>query len=364
MSRFATSQSFFVLLAVLVGVLMACSLGRTAAPPPEHSFAAATNTPRPTFTSTAANTNASPMTGAANASRAIVPSPIAITSPTAAIADPAVSPTTAPTAAIVATPTRLLLPTATATRPAPPTATFAPSPTSPPNIEPTASPADGEPDPDAPPTESDEPSPAATATTPPPTATAPPPAWTFVGLRTVPEGESLFVIGELVNSTGLSRQGVVISGLFFDENNNLITSGVDTLSYIPVEVIPAGAHVPFELTIDSVAPIYRFDLLATSEVAENLPPRQDFAVTNVTDWRAEEGLYCLKGTVQNPGAPLEEFLSLIVILYDGAGRVASFGEYSAPSPEKIVGEQTAPFELCIDPLGQGVDHYQIKALGR
>lgn len=219
----------------------------------------------------------------------------------------------------------------------------------------------------------------ATATTQPPqanpTATLPPPktvptpsippavdGWTFVGVRTVIDYEDAVVVGELINNTQIPQRDVYVSGVFYDRNNQVILDEIESLSYVPVEIIPVGGRVPFELVVESAQPIYRLDLYARSEPSGD-PPRQDFQFADVTHWTSKTNMYCLGGKVLNPSPLLEDYLVVLATIYNNQGYVASFGEYSALLPASA-GNQSTPFELCIDPLEQPIVHYELKALGR
>ncbi|MEW5957253.1 MAG: hypothetical protein AB1801_05995 [Chloroflexota bacterium] len=212
------------------------------------------------------------------------------------------------------------------------------------------------------------------AATPNPTATLPPPpdeeappssavpGWSFRGLHTsLTEGNAV-VVGEIINNTGSPQQAVEVSGVFYDALDQVIEDEIDTLSYVPVEVIPVGAHVPFELVVESPQPIFRLDLEALSQPASD-SPRQDFQFANINQWSGGTNMYCLGGQVQNLGLPLAGYLVIMATTYDAQGQVVGFGEYAPTSPENIVGDQTSPFEMCIDPLDQHVARHEFRALG-
>lgn len=188
------------------------------------------------------------------------------------------------------------------------------------------------------------------------------PGWAFIGIQTSMNENQAYVVGELINNTGAPQQAVEISGTFYDAQGQVIQDGIDTLSYVPIEVIPAGLHVPFELNIESDRPIYRLDLLAKSDPSVEAP-RHDFQFANVSQWQDEEGMYCLGGDVQNSGASLQDYLIVFATVYNGQGGLVSFGEYTPTSPEMLEDGQPSPFEMCVDPLDQQVAHYELNALG-
>ncbi len=294
-----------------------------------------TRTPLPTLTPTTVSppviANANALAQPANSSSS---APVSLT--------PAPNPTTGSLPAA---------PTSTATVPLPlapnPTATpspVAPTPTatvpSPSNPTPTATPVYIPSDPSLPPVVDD---------------------WSFVGVRTLLDVDEAVVIGELINNTGIPQTDIHVSALFYNEQHKLIEEQVDTLSYVPVEVIPAGGRVPFELIADSTVPIYRVNLYAMSEPSGNAPSL-DFQFSNVSHWTDTE-MYCLGGEVQNTDTLLEDFLIILASTYNKQGQLASFGEYAVASPEIVVGDQTSSFELCIDPLDQYVTQHKLIAMG-
>jgi hypothetical protein len=221
-----------------------------------------------------------------------------------------------------------------------------------PSLPPTTTPPTSNPNPKPPPPPSDDPEPTPAEVE----------GWSFRNVQTWLESGNALVVGELVNQTGAAQQEVNISGLFYNADDEIIQNEIETLSYVPVEIIPIGAHIPFELTIESIEPIYRLDLLAMSEPADS-PPRQDFQFTGVSQWTDDTNMYCLSGQVKNLGSPLEDSLVIMTIGYNDYGSVVSFGEYSPISPEVITGDQTSTFETCLDPLNQQITRHELRAIG-
>lgn len=242
-----------------------------------------------------------------------------------------------------ATPTQTPLP------PALPTATATAVPSATPTAAPTAAPS---PTPAGPPTAEPSPVPSPAAA-----------LWSFISVRASDQAEDLYLVGEMVNNTGQPQTQVNVSGVFYDLDNEVIEDEIDTLSYVPVEVIPAGAHIPFELVVDSGRPVYRFDLVALSTPGDD-PPRQDFQFSNLDQRTEAGGLYCVAGQVHNPGAALDEYLIVLAIFYDDQNAVTNFGKYAVPDPEHTGGDTAAPFELCLDPDGREIARYELRAFGR
>jgi hypothetical protein len=186
--------------------------------------------------------------------------------------------------------------------------------------------------------------------------------WSFRGVQTWLEKGNAVVFGELINNTGTPQQGVDISGVFYDRADQVIRDEIETLSHVPVDIVPVGAHIPFELVIESNEPIYRLDLVARSIPASE-PPRQDFQFSNVNLSTNDPNMYCLEGQVQNPGANLVDSLVIMIVGYNDQGNVVNFGEYSPVAPEGVVGEQRSPFRMCLDPLEQQITRHELRAVG-
>jgi hypothetical protein len=213
---------------------------------------------------------------------------------------------------------------------------------------------------------------ASTATSPlpagapsPPTPTQVPDAsgWTFNGVTNLAGNseEGLLLTGELVNGTGAPQQVIDISGVFYDAQGEVAVDSLELVSYVPIDPIPADAHVPFELLVSGNQSIDRFDLRALSEPASD-PPRQDFQFSGVEQWLDDASGYCLRGQVDNQGPPVQEYLIVLAIGYDGQGSVVNFGEYYVDTlPDS--GGQGSPFELCLASVGRQISRHDLRAFG-
>jgi hypothetical protein len=173
--------------------------------------------------------------------------------------------------------------------------------------------------------------------------------------------EGLLLVGELINGTGAPQHAIAISGAFYDVQGEVAVDTLDVVSYVPVETIPADAHVPFELMVSGSQGIDRFDLRALSEPA-SAAPRQDFQFLGVEQWVDADNLYCLRGQVENHGSPVQEYLIVLAIGYDDQGSVVNFGEYYVDTLLSSVAEGST-FETCLDPFDRQISRYELKAFG-
>jgi hypothetical protein len=218
------------------------------------------------------------------------------------------------------------------------------------------------------------PAPAAEAPVAPPTDAATPTApstspvaasagWSFSGVTKLAGDaeEALLLVGELVNGTGAPQQAIAISGAFYDVQGEVAVDTLDVVSYVPIDPVPADAHVPFELQVSGSPGIARFDLRAMSEPASDAP-RQDFQFSGVEQWVDDRIGYCMRGQVENQGPALQEYLIVLAIVYDDQGSVVNFGEYYPDIPPGG-GAQSSTFEMCLGPFDRQISRYELRAFG-
>jgi hypothetical protein len=205
---------------------------------------------------------------------------------------------------------------------------------------------------------------ATAASSPPPASEFPAEAagWRLMGVRTSIADTHATVVGKLVNNTGLAQTAVQVSGILYDEQNQVIEDGVEISSYVPVGIVPIGAHVPFELVVDSSKPIKHLDPYAVSRASDD-SPREDFQFSALKQTTGSTGAYCLDGQIHNFGPPLENYLTIVAFAYDQQGKLAGFEEFSADSPQAVKDDQALPFEICIDSPGEQVTRHELRALG-
>jgi len=312
-----------LLFLILVWLTMACgplSIGLVVTPTP-------TKTPKP-FTPTAVL-------------KAVLPSLAALTNSTEATS---LQPTDAPGAATPTSPVGTLTTGSTLTPgPAAPTHTPIPNPMDSPI--PTFQPSPTSPPPTVPPA-------------------IEPPGWSLASVRlSTDQEEGLVLYGDLINNTGSPQALALITGTFYNDQGQVVAGEDSVHDYWPaVDAIPSGGRLPFELTVDGIQGDARFTLRVEAELSSE-SPRQDFEFADLKQWN-EEGVYCVGGTLRNPGGELQVYLVVVVVLYDNQDRVVNFGDYNEPYPIDVVGGQLSNFEICVDPHGQGVARYELRAWGQ
>ena len=205
--------------------------------------------------------------------------------------------------------------------------------------------------------------PPTTTYTPTPTETPQPTGWVFSNVRLTPDqaGENLLLYGDVLNSTGAVQELAYITGIFFDAPGQMIADSDRVFDYWPIDVVPPGSQVPFELMVEGIQNAANFDLMVEAEPSSETL-RQDFEFLDANAWN-EAGEYCVDGRLRNPGNPLVNDLVIAVILYDHQDKVVNYGEYYEPFPEDIIGDQTLDFEVCADPSNQEVARHELRAWG-
>lgn len=190
------------------------------------------------------------------------------------------------------------------------------------------------------------------------------PGWSFANIRTYRDQYEggLLLYGDMINDTGAAQEVAFITGAFYDAQGQIIANQESTNEYWPVEVVPAGGRVPFELTVNGVGDSANYKLWVNSTVSSG-SPRQDFNFSAVEQW-SEDELYCLAGELQNPGGELREYLVIAAVLYDSQEKVVNFAETYESEPQGVGGDEYLTFEICLDPPYQDVARYELKAWGQ
>lgn len=188
--------------------------------------------------------------------------------------------------------------------------------------------------------------------------------WSFSATRAGadPYGDGMLLFGEAINNTGASQELSFISGTFYDNLGQVIAGEDDTDDYAPLEVVPPGGRVPFELTVYGLQNAENYELWVSSEVSSQTP-RQDLVVSDVEQLE-DEGDYCVAGVVRNQGGQLGDYLVVVATLYDAQDNVINFGDDYYSDVEEIVGDDALDFEICIESLEQNVARYEVLAWGQ
>jgi hypothetical protein len=128
-----------------------------------------------------------------------------------------------------------------------------------------------------------------------------------------------------------------------------------------VEIVPAGARIPFQLDLEAAGTLADYKLQVVAFPASQTP-RQDFDILDIVP-RSEGERYCLSGNLKNSGSPLRRYLVLVTAFYDDADRLLGYQRQSVPQPEQLQGETLFEFDACTGRLNKPVASYKIYTVG-
>lgn len=187
--------------------------------------------------------------------------------------------------------------------------------------------------------------------------------WKFSNIRlATTAGETgLTLVGNVINDTGSAQELAAITGAFFDTHGQEIAGGETRGDWL-VGVLPQGGQIPFKLTVPGIKSAANFDLTVEASAGQqNL--RQNFQVLNQRR-SVESGRICVTGKLRNPGAALESYLKVGLVLYDAQNNVVNFSDTGQSALEALPGGRTTNFEICTDSLGQEVDRFELQTWGQ
>ncbi len=165
--------------------------------------------------------------------------------------------------------------------------------------------------------------------------------------------------GELVNNTGSSQALDLITGIFYDDQGQVIAGEESIYDYWPiVDAIPSGSRVPFELIVDGINDAANYMLNVEAQPSSE-SPRQNFKFLELSQW-SEEDDYCVEGVIRSAGDSVQNYLVIVAVLYDEQGNVVNFGDYYESYLES---GEALNFGICVGPPNRGVARYELRAWG-
>ncbi|MCB9107819.1 MAG: hypothetical protein H6633_26725 [Anaerolineales bacterium] len=187
--------------------------------------------------------------------------------------------------------------------------------------------------------------------------------WSFAGIRwsPAPYQEGLVLYGDMVNNTGVAQELSLVSGTFYDGQGGIIADAANTVDYWPIDIIPPGDQVPFELTISNIQSAADFNLNVTAQPS-NQSPYHDFQFLDIKQWTEDES-YCLAGNVDSPNSAVHDYLVIAAVLFDAQNNIVTFGDDFESGPALSSGAPV-DFEICIDLTAQDVARYELRAWGQ
>lgn len=187
--------------------------------------------------------------------------------------------------------------------------------------------------------------------------------WSFDATRVNDHADNgLRLVGEIINDTGSTQELYYISGTFFNDQGQIIAGHRDTADFVPVTIIPPGGRMPFELTVNNIDAAADFDLWARSVSNDDAPRESDFEFLDVTEQPGDD-TYCLSGSLANRGDELDDYVDIVAILYNDDGDVLNFNDSYHTGVENFSGDETLPFEVCVELPADAVARYDLRAWG-
>ncbi|MCB0210365.1 MAG: hypothetical protein KDJ52_13595 [Anaerolineae bacterium] len=186
--------------------------------------------------------------------------------------------------------------------------------------------------------------------------------WTFMGVQiSYQDEEGVIIDGDIINNTGAAQDIVKLTGTIFNSQGQGVADVDDAAAYWPLETVPPGGQVPFEMTVYHVQDVADFALDVVAQPSrEN--PRQDFELADL-DPSLEEGSYCVTGKLWNRGDPLLDYLLVLVILYNDQDKVVNFGTFQGNAPEEVLNDDALNFEVCTDSYNHQIARHELRAIG-
>lgn len=188
--------------------------------------------------------------------------------------------------------------------------------------------------------------------------------WTFKAVQTYTDDyeNGLLLYGEVINNTGAAQHLNFITGTFYDPQGQVIAGTEISDAYWPIEVIPSGGSLPFELTVDGARNTTNIELGVEAEPSSQ-NPHQDFEIFNL-EQSNQAGKYCITGQIRNLGDDIKEYLVIAVILYDANHNIVNFSPFQEPDFENLVNNQALDIDSCIGLSDQNIADYAMRAWGQ
>lgn len=235
------------------------------------------------------------------------------------------------------------------------------TPTDTPTVIPTVTPTET-PSPTSVPTATEIPPTETPTTTPTPTETPLPQGWVFSNVRVFYDQDEggLRLVGDVLNNTGAAQEVTRITGTFYDTQGQTVTDP-DIIDYWPLDAVPPGGQMPFDLVVTGLQSADRFDLQVEAQPSRETL-HQDFEFLDLNSSN-EASDYCLTGKLRSQGNELQDYLVIVAILYDDQGKVINFNANYEFSLTGLVNNQAMDFENCVTLLDQSVTRYEVRAWG-
>ncbi|MDX1520665.1 MAG: hypothetical protein R3264_03480 [Anaerolineae bacterium] len=186
--------------------------------------------------------------------------------------------------------------------------------------------------------------------------------WSFEGVRIQPDPDlgGLTIYGEAINGSGAAQSILGLQSTIYDLQGQEIPKEIID-DYWPIETVPDGGRIPFELTLLGPSQADRVELQIVTEPG-NQPPRTDFELFDLEGADVETE-FCVTGRARNLGQPLDSYLIAVAVLYDQDERVINWGLGYQSAPADLTGEATVVVSACAERFNNVVARYELRAWG-
>jgi len=150
------------------------------------------------------------------------------------------------------------------------------------------------------------------------------------------------IVGEMQNIGTHNLENIIITAIFYDENNTILTTG---FSYVKSSILVPQQKSPFEI---SSSPEYdlqvdHYEIIISDYSVTNFKPYRSFTFQEVTT-EIQDGYFTIFGEVKNTGSTLATWVRVIATFYDIDGKVIGLSTTNL-DPGEIEPNQSSPFEI-------------------
>ncbi len=191
------------------------------------------------------------------------------------------------------------------------------------------------------------------------------------------ESQQFYIAGEVVNNTATHQRITTFMPVVFDENGVPVTSEQDfdvplgydqlreAISLAPDQSLAFNfrIYLPKDISVGD-----NYDISITAEPAE--PAREDLDITyDSFDTTDLPELFWVEGTYENPGPDLNDYVAIVVTLYDDEERVIGMGLYYEEDESSYLTTGEHEFSVAVemweivDYLELEVYSYKVQAFG-
>ena len=194
-----------------------------------------------------------------------------------------------------------------------------------------------------------------------PTPTPQPVEVQGAGFFNTPVG-SLWALGEISNTTGVTLTNVLVSVMLFDVDGTVVAEGN---TFAAADLVPPGASSPFGVLFTSPPDWASYQMgIVRADNAGGLARAYVPIAVNGLEGAVFESQFGVSGTVRNVGSGrAARTVDIIVTAYDADGAVTGFRQHSVRLDEPLAPGATSNFTVLLTVHGNPPDGFSVVALG-